>query len=442
MHFCENKKQEVLIISICLFPNVAYLSETSRAVEIYKALKKQGSTPVVATHGGTYEAILKQENISYHLVPPVMTEQRCRDYVLTNIGKKTNFYTAGELWEHVSSEIDFFKKHSVRLVHIGFTLSAKLSARLLDIPLSTAHGSFLPPVFEKKIAPYNKNFNRGPIRWLPEQWKKQFVNWLYSHAKLYTKPFNAVAKRLGVTPIASIADLFLGDYALVTDIPEIIGISKEEMEGWENSRDHCYSSNVKLLHVGAIYAKLFGEMPQDVYDFLQTDKPKIFVALTSSVEDYLTGVYASLKDLNCHVIFCTTVHPKNFTPSEKIIFKDHIPSHQVMPLCDLAIIHGGQGSIQTAIAAATPIIGFPLQPEQNLNLQLIENHKAGFNLPYYAIKKKKLNTYIEKVLNDQSYSENINQLKAWQEQYNGAENAAIALIELIKECDRRNNIKC
>jgi len=140
-------------MSICLFTNLAYLSETSRAIEIYKALKEQGIKPIVATHGGTYEFILKDENIPYYLVPPVMTEQCCRNYVLANIGERPDFYTTKELKEHVNHEIEFFKNNNISLVHIGFTLSTKLSARYLNIPLSTAHGSFFSPVFEKKYCP-------------------------------------------------------------------------------------------------------------------------------------------------------------------------------------------------------------------------------------------------------------------------------------------------
>ena len=102
-----------------------------------------------------------------------------------------------------------------------------------------------------------------------------------------------------------------------------------------------------------------------------------------------------------------------------------------MPLFDLAIIHGGQGSIQTAIASGIPIIGFPLQPEQNLNLQLIENHGAGFNLPLYLLKNGKLNNYISKILNDKNFSPKMKKLKAWQEKYNGPENAAKTLSKLM-----------
>lgn len=418
-------------MKVCLFPNVAYLSETSRAIEIFKALKMLGVNPLVATHGGTYEHILREERIPYQIVSPEMTNEQCRDYVLANIGKKRGFYQANVLREHVHSEIDFLKKNQVSLVHIGFTLSVKLSARLLHIPLSTAHGSFFPPVFEKRLVPFRKDFDVGLIRLFPDRWKRQFVNWLFPHIKAFTKAFDVVAKELGIAPIQSIADLFVGDYTFVTDTPEIIGISKDEIESWEKKKkDSRYSSPIKLILAGAIYAKLFGEVSQDLVEFFHTDKPKIFVALTSSVKDCLSRVYDTLKGMDCRAVFSTTIHPKDFEPSENILLKDHIPSHKVMPLCDLAIIHGGQGSIQTAIASSTPILGFPLQPEQNLNLQLIENHKAGFNLPFSVLKKKQLDSYISTIINDKSFSINMKRLKAWQERYNGPENVARSILEL------------
>jgi len=394
-------------VSICLFPNVAYLSETSRAVAIYKALRRIGETPIVATHGGTYEFVLQEERIPYRVVPPVMTPERCRDYVLANIGKKPRFYSAPELREHVGEEASFFRAHEIRVAHIGFTLSTKLSSRVVGIPLSTTHGSFFPLVFEKRLAPYRKDFNRGPIRLLPESWKVRFANWLYSHGRSYTGPFNAVARELGIAPVKSVADLFLGDYTFVTDTPEIVGISTQEMDAWHNGSDSGYSSSIRLIHAGAIYAELFGELEQNVLNFLKTEKPKIFVALTSSAEDYLSAVYDCIQDLNARVVFCTTTQPKRFEASEDILITDHI----LMPLCDLAIIHGGQGSVQTAIASGTPVIGFALQPQQNLNLQLVENHGAGFNLPFSALKRRRLRARIEAVLSDPQFAGNMNRLK-------------------------------
>ena len=50
-------------MNICLLPNLAYLSGTSRAIEIYKSLIKQGESLIVAKHDGKYEMILQEEKI-------------------------------------------------------------------------------------------------------------------------------------------------------------------------------------------------------------------------------------------------------------------------------------------------------------------------------------------------------------------------------------------
>ena len=82
-------------MSICLFPHVGYLSETSRMIAVYKELKKLEVPVIMATHGGTYETILKEEQIDYVRVDPEMTADQCRAFVLANTvdGKWGSFYT-------------------------------------------------------------------------------------------------------------------------------------------------------------------------------------------------------------------------------------------------------------------------------------------------------------------------------------------------------------
>ncbi len=60
--------------------------------------------------------------------------------------------------------------------------------------------------------------------------------------------------------------------------------------------------------MGAIYARLFGELPDDVKEFLATDEPKVYVALTSSNPDWISSVYSQLKGLEARVVFVSTVH--------------------------------------------------------------------------------------------------------------------------------------
>jgi len=103
-----------------------------------------------------------------------------------------------------------------------------------------------------------------------------------------------------------------------------------------------------------------------------------------------------------------------------------------MPLVDLVIIHGGQGSVQTAIAAGVPLIGFPLQGEQSFNLAMIERHGAGLALPLRSLKRGELRTDIERVLNEPSFTTSMRRLKELQDRHDGAVNAATILQELAQ----------
>ena len=84
---------------------------------------------------------------------------------------------------------------------------------------------------------------------------------------------------------------------------------------------------------------------------------------------------------------------------------------------DVAIIHGGQGSVQTAIASGIPVIGFPLHGEQQFNLQMVEQHGAGLCLPLRTLKKGSLREQVIKVLTDDSFKRNVQRLKSFQDRY-------------------------
>ncbi len=65
-------------------------------------------------------------------------------------------------------------------------------------------------------------------------------------------------------------EMMMGDTAIVTDVPEILGISKEEIESWEPSarNSRYYNHRSRLRYGGAMFAKLFGEPSEEVLQFL------------------------------------------------------------------------------------------------------------------------------------------------------------------------------
>jgi UDP:flavonoid glycosyltransferase YjiC (YdhE family) len=57
-----------------------------------------------------------------------------------------------------------------------------------------------------------------------------------------------------------------------------------------------------------------------------------------------------------------------------------LPSHAIMPRVAAAVIMGGQGSVQTAIASGIPFIGLPYHGEQELNVAVAERLGAAIRM--------------------------------------------------------------
>lgn len=57
-----------------------------------------------------------------------------------------------------------------------------------------------------------------------------------------------------------------------------------------------------------------------------------------------------------------------------------VPAPAVNRLSDVVVSHGGQGTVQTALAAGTPLVGVGLQMEQQINLDHVMDAGAGIRI--------------------------------------------------------------
>jgi hypothetical protein len=60
-----------------------------------------------------------------------------------------------------------------------------------------------------------------------------------------------------VEPVPSLPALLLGDLTLVTDLPEVVGVSAEDMEAWRPGSG--YRASTRLAYAGPVHAHL--DMP-------------------------------------------------------------------------------------------------------------------------------------------------------------------------------------
>jgi UDP:flavonoid glycosyltransferase YjiC (YdhE family) len=409
-------------------------------LELYRALVARGADVRVATHGGTYERELRNAGVDFDLLGPGMTKERCADFVASvpGIGSPDqSMWTDAVLRTYVEREVAYFREHDARVAVTGWTLTALLSTRLVGIPLVTEHaGSFLPPVFERGLLPAPSERIGMPLeRWLPERIRRRMFNAGTSRLTIYTSGFNRVAAELGVEGIPSFAALLLGDLTLVTDVPEVLGVSRTHVESWTPRRPGRYRDGTQLRYAGPIFGRLDAPIPESVERFLEQPGRVVYVAITSSTAGLVRRVVNALRPLDARLLVAATVHDLSDLEGDRILVESVLPSHLIMPRVDLAVIAGGQGSVQTALASGLPFVGIPLQPEQDANVAFVERQGAARRVAQRAAGTPVLTEAAQALLTDVRYRHRARHLQAVFEAVDGPGAAADAILTFL---DGRN----
>jgi len=171
--------------------------------------------------------------------------------------------------------------------------------------------------------------------------------------------------------------LLLGDLTLVTDVPEVFGVSREDVDGWRPRRAAAYRAGTRLRYVGPIFAHFDTPIPERVEQVLDAGHPVVYVAITSSPPALVRAVVAAVRPLGASVIVAASGHDLRDLEDDSVTVEPLLPSDKIMPRVDLAVTAGGQGSVQTALASGLPLIGIPPQGEQDANVWLAQRQGAA-----------------------------------------------------------------
>lgn len=256
------------------------------------------------------------------------------------------------------------------------------------------------------------------------------VQWL----RWFTGGLRRIAKELGVPPVPGLAAMLLGDLTLVPEIPEVLGIPAAQLEAWRPNRR--YWPTTRLRYTGPLFAHLPLPVPEQVDRFLAGPGPIVYVALCSTSADMVRRVVSALSTLDARILVTATVHDLTDLGNPQILVTPTLPSHLIMPRVDLAVITGGQGSVQTALAAGTPFVGVPLQLEQDLNVALIERLGAARLLSRRDAQTPLVAAAARQILLTPSYRREASRVQQLYSTVDGPRNAAEAIIELAERQSR------
>jgi UDP:flavonoid glycosyltransferase YjiC (YdhE family) len=420
---------------ICLMPNCAYLSETSRMLAIWRALEARGARTLIATHGGTYERLLSEAGAPYRIVGPRMDAERCRRFVAEGPGlgpPGQSFYSDEEMLSYARAEAELFRAEGVSAVVTGFTLTPLLSSRLAGVPLITEHGgSMVPIVAERNLIPAMPTPPAPIFKFMP----RPLAQWLQNQRGLtldfYTAGFNRAARALGVEGVPSLMSIMTGDITLVTEAPEILGIPAAELEAWTPRRPEALRGNPRLRYVGPIFAELDLPIPERVERFLSRPGPVVYVALTSTSEALVRRVIEQVARPGVRVLVAGTVHALSDLEGPDVMIEGVLPSHLIAPRVDLAVLAGGQGSLQNALAHGVPLIAIPLHREQDLNAYLVERVGAGRAVPPPLAMAGKVGPLARRMLADNRYRRAARRVRDLYARLDGPGRAAEVILETV-----------
>jgi len=147
---------------------------------------------------------------------------------------------------------------------------------------------------------------------------------------------------------------------------------------------------------------------------------KVFVVMGSSAEKpyileaaktLLTGGFRTVLVTSPETCPMEELKALGPVPEGSYITDRFVPSHLITPMADVTVIHGGQGTVQTAISSGVPLVGVAMQPEQQGNLDNVAACGAGMRVPRNFWEAVRIGKAVRTVLDDPSFRANANRLR-------------------------------
>ncbi|MGM0216401.1 glycosyltransferase [Enterococcus sp. AZ109] len=341
--------------TIVFTPATFNLAETTRMIEVAKELRTSCNCQFFG-FSTTHAALITKNGFPFTLLAPVLTKEQERQIIaLDQMKGITNPFTTELVAARVKSELDFLQKQRPKVVITGTNVTIFLSARIAKIPL----------VYVKPYA-----LSRPQL----ENDAQTLIDALMSKITWKPKAFRKVAKNYQLTLPKYSIELLDGDENLITTF--------RDFTNWQS-----YPANYH--NIGPVFAQLADSLPPDLEATLkvaqQNQQPIVYFALGSSGNPQLArNILAVLQDTD----FLVLAPIKQYLSDEEIAdyqgslirITDLLPAPLLAPYLSFSIIHGGEGTVQTACISGKPFIGYGLQQEQTMNLKYCEAYGNAIRL--------------------------------------------------------------
>ena len=377
---------------ILLFAPAAFnLAETSRMVEIAKAIARHPAASQVfdihfISDGGDFECMIEKHGFALTRLEPRLTKEKIEFIARVDRGEKfAPAFTDAELIQRVESETTCLKNLKPAAVVTGSYVTIPVTCRILGTPLIWVVQSTWLPDFFCHGAGMTDHIRPAPLKAVADWSVLQFIKFWIKYG--FLNSVNRAARHFGVPGYDSIFEFWRGDITLVAEPPEFSGVKLPP----------------KHTFIGPVIAQDEFALPPALAA-IPRDKPLIYFAMGSSgTPEIVVNILRSFEGKPYRVIapvkFQLEQVPGVRIPSN-VLVTDWVPAVQVNKMADLAVIHGGIGTVMAAAMAGKPVVGVGMQMEQVANLACLERLGFAIRIAKSKDPSRNIQNAIRRLLND------------------------------------------
>jgi len=408
--------KRVLLFAPCAFN----LAETSRMVEIAKGIVRHpDASQTFQIHfisdGGDFEQMIERHGFALTRLEPRLTAEKIEHIAKVDRGEEfAPAFTDAEMIRRVESEVACLKALRPAAVVTGSYVTIPVTCRVLDTPLVWVIQSTWLPEFFRHGAGMTDHLRPAPLKAGADWALMLFINFWIRFG--FLNPVNRAAKHFGVKGYSSIFEFWRGDITLVAEPPEFSGAKLPP--------EHYF--------IGPLIPQGEFDLPPEL-DSIPRDRPLIYFAMGSSgTPEIVAGIVESFAGAPYRVIapvkFLLGLVPEVRIPPN-VLVTDWVPALQVNKMADLAVIHGGIGTVMTAALAGKPVVGVGMQLEQVANLACLERLGFAIRIRKSANPSRSIQAAIAKLLDDDQAKRRAAAFARVVARWDGAKLAADKLFE-------------
>lgn len=355
--------KRTLLFAPCAFN----LAETSRMVEIAKGVEADPAASATfdihfISDGGEFEGMIERHGFPLTRLEPRLTKEKIEHIGKVDRGEKfAPAFTDKEMIQRVESELACLGRIRPAAAITGSYVTIPVTCRVLSTPLVWVVQSTWLPDFFRHGAGMTDGIRFGPLKAAADWGLMRFIDFWIKYG--FLNGVNRAAKHFGVAGYASIFEFWRGDMTLVAEPPEFSGVKLPP--------GHFF--------VGPLIPRDEFPLPGEVAS-MPRDQPLIYFAMGSSgTPEIVARIAESFAGKPYRVVapvkFQLDQVPGATIPPN-VLVTDWVPALQVNRMADLAVIHGGIGTVMTAALAGKPVVGVGMQMEQVANIACLE--RLGF----------------------------------------------------------------